>query len=492
MSLRQKAVRGVFWSAIQNWGASLVATLVLLVLARVLEKEAFGLVAIASAIVLFMEIFLKQGFGQALIQKAELEPEHLDTAFWTGVLLAIVMTTAGVAVAGVVATIYREPDLVPVIRWLSLTFILGAFGHTQHALLRREMAFKSLAIRQLMGALGGGAVGIGMALWGFGVWSLVGQVLATAMVSSVVLWMACDWRPRLVFSGRHLKELWSFGVFAMGVNLLAFFTRRSDMLLIGYFLGTKPAAFYFLAVRLLSFMTQVFTQTISAVALPTFSRIQHDSQQTRNAFYTATQMTSLIAFPAFAGLAALAPELVPVLSGVGWEPSIPVVRILAFFGMVDAVSHFTGPVILAKGKASWRFGLGCLDALTQVIAVLIAVQWGITAVAIACLIRIALVFPVFLLGVHRLIRLDFAAYLHRSVMPVVGSLLMAVAVLGAKWLLADLLAPPVLLAACIVIGVLVYSLLIVLFARSLANQTRDLLLLAILPGTRRATEEGSI
>jgi len=489
VSLRQKAIKGVFWSGVQNWGASLIATLVLFVLARFLGEEEFGLLGIALVFILLMELVLKQGFGQALVQKQELEPEHVHTAFWTGMVLAVVMTVLGVATAGVVAAVYDEPALAPVIRWLSLSFVIGALGHTQHALLRRELAFKSLAIRQLVAAIAGGVVGIGMALAECGVWSLVGQVLATGAVGSFVLWIACDWRPQPKFSGRHLKELWSFGIFAMGVNFLAFLTRRFDMLLIGLCLGTGPAGLYFIGFRLLSAMLQVFTHTVAAVALPTFSRIQHDPQQMRNAFYTATQMTGLIAFPAFVGLAALAPELVPVLFGKGWDASVPVVRVLALLGIIQALVHFTGPVILAKGKASWRFGLGCLDALAQVTAVLFAVQWGIVAVAVACAVRIALTYPVFLLGVHRLITLDFAAYAYRSVVPVVGSLLMAGAVLGAKWLLADLLAPPLLLATCIAVGVLVYSLVIFLFARPLANQTLDLLLLAVMPGGPQPSEE---
>lgn len=492
MSLRQKTVKGVFWSGIQNWGAGLIATLVLFVLARLLAKEEFGLVGIALVFILLIELVLKQGFGQALVQKDELEPKHLDTAFWTGLCLAIAMMIVGVAIAGVVAAVYEEPGLAPVIRWLSLSFPVGALGYTQEALLRRDLAFKGLAIRQLIAATGGGVVGIAMALWGCGVWSLVGQVLATGAVGSVVLWIACDWRPRLVFSRRHLQELWAFGVFAMGVSLLSFLTRRCDVLLIGYFLGKGPAGTYFVAFRLLAAMTQVFTQTVAAVGLPTFSRIQHQPEQLRNAFYTATQMTSLIAFPAFLGLAALAPELVPVLFGEGWDVSIPVVRFLALFGIIQALFHFTGLVILAKGKPSWRFGLGCLDALAQVVAVLIAVQWGIVAVAIACLVRITLTFPMFLAGVHKLIRLDFATYLYRLVTPVVGSLLMAVVVLGAKWLLVDSLSPMVLLACCVAIGVLVYSLFVVLLARSLARQTWDLLLLAVLPGGPEESSEGPV
>ena len=490
MSLRQKTVKGVFWAGFQNWGASLIATVVLLVLARLLPKEEFGVVGIALVFILLIDLVLKQGCGQTLVQKDELEPEHLDTFFWTGMVLAIVMTVIALATADAIAAIYQEPQLARVLKWLSLSFPAGALGYTQDALLRRSLAFKSLAIRQIVGAVGGGGVGVTMALWGCGIWSLVGQVLATFAVGSVVLWLTCDWRPRLAFSRSHLQELWKFGALAMGVSLLTFLTRRVDLLLIGYVLGKGPAGAYFIAYRILATMTQVFTQTVAAVALPTFSRIQHHPEQTRNAFYTASQMTSLIAFPVFFGLALLAPELMPALFGDGWDASVPVVRYLALFGIIQALAHFTGLVILAQGKPSWRFGLGCLDALIQVLAVSIAVQWGIVAVAVACLVRIAMTYPVFLLSVHKLIGLDFATYLHRSMMPVIGSSLMAAVVLGTKWLLVDSLSPMMLLACCVVIGALAYSSFVALLARSLAREAWDLLLLAALPGRQEAADEG--
>lgn len=483
MRLHEKAVKGVFWSGIQNCGSSVVAALVLFVVTCYVPKEDFGLVGIALAFILFMELVLKQGFAQALVQRAKLDPEHLDTAFWTGIGLAVVISAGCVFSAEWVAAVYNEPDLTPVLRWLSVCLLTGSLGYTQEAILRRRLAFKILAIRQLLAVLGGGVVGIGMAILGYGIWSLVGQLVTTGVIGAAVLWLACNWRPGLKFSGRHLRELWSFSVFVMGVNVLVFVTRRSDMLLIGYFLGIGPAGIYFVAFRLLSAVTQAFTQTIAAVALPTFSRIQHDAQQMRHAFGTATQITALISFPVFVGLATLAPELVSVLFGEDWTGCVPVVRLLAMSGCVQALFHFTGPVILAKGKASMRFWLALLNASVQVVAVLIAVHWGIVAVALAGLVRISLMYPVFMLMVRRLITVDLKASLYRSLMPTVATVLMSTAVFALNRLLVGFLPPAASLGVCIAVGVLVYSSLIFAFARPLADQTLSLLRLAVLPSS---------
>ncbi len=481
MSLRQKSIQGVFWSAVQNWGASLLSGVVLLVLAHLLPAASFGLVALAAAFIAFLEILLRQGFAVAVVQRQELEPLHLTTAFWTGIGVAVVLTTLGVTCAGLVAAVFNEPELAPIIRWFSLGILIVAFGNTHQAILRRELAFKSLAIRSLAASVGGGAVGIGMALSGCGVWSLVGQNLAAGLIGTIVLWTSTTWRPGLAFSLRHLRDLWAIGIFVTGVNLLNFVGLRIDTFLVGYFLGSEMLGFYFLAHRILSVLLTVLAQTVSSVALSTFSRLQHDLNQMRTAMYTATQMTGLVAIPILLGLSLTADVFVPTLFGENWNASIPVLRMLALFGIVQAMTHFNGPVILACGKASWRFGLAAFEALAQVIAISISVRWGLTAVATACLIRILLTSPISVWVVYKLIRIDPIIYLRRYLAPLGASLIMAGAVLGVKHLIGTRLGDAETLVVCVLVGAGVYSLVIWIGARTLAVQAWEFFRIAVAP-----------
>src|SRR5688572_7347173 len=179
MSLRQKAAKGIFWSVIQKWGRAAISILTFVVLSRLLAPEAFGLVALATVFTVFMELFLDQGFGAAIVQRSELEPEHLDTAFWINIVTGILMTIGLIAASGFIASIFEEPRLAPVLRWLSIIFILSSLSSTQISILQRKLAFKSLATRSLVATAVGGVVGMTMAFAGFGVWSLVGQDLVT-------------------------------------------------------------------------------------------------------------------------------------------------------------------------------------------------------------------------------------------------------------------------------------------------------------------------
>lgn len=491
MNLREKAIQGVFWTGVQNWGSNLATTIVLLILARLLGVRTFGLVALASVFIAFLQIFQRQGLAQAVVQRADLKSGHLNAAFWISLASGIVLTVVGVAAAGPVAFVLArwQPSpinvalLASVIQWLSLSFLIAALGNTPQAILRRNLAFKSLAMRSLASSLVGGIVGVAMALNGFGVWSLVGQRLTSALAGTITLWMACHWWPGVAVSAKHFRDLFGFGVYLMGNETVAFFNRRMPDLLIGVLLGPVALGYYTVGFRLLLIMRRLFTQSISGVALPTFSRLQHDHAQMGQALLTATSMTSLLAIPAFLGMAVLAPELVAGLIGEKWNQSVPIMQILAFIGIMQSVTSFNGPVIVACGKPSWALGLGVLNAVANVVVLTIAVHWGIVVVAAAFVIRGYACAPLPLLAVRKLIGLSITRYLRQLTAPVAGSLAMVVFVYAAKRVLTDALNLHALLVVCVVVGVLTYTLAIHLIAPGRLRQAVEYVRLALPSGS---------
>lgn len=479
MSLREKAVKGVVWSAVQNWGSSLVGALVFLILANLLDAEAFGLLALAAVFSAFLAVFQRQGFIQAIIQRADLTPGHLDTAFWISSLSGLALAAGFYASADLIARICGQPALTAILQWLAITVFIEALGTTPRAILRRRFAFKSLAIQALVASTAGGIVGVGMAVKGFGVWSLVGQQLVVSITGTAVLWAASRWRPGLGVSVRHSRDLFGFGVYAMGNELVAFFNVRTPDLLIGTYLGTEALGYYTVGHRLLLILTQLFTQTVRVVALPVLSRLQHDPAQMRQALLTATRMTSLLAFPAFLGAAALAPELVLALFGEKWERSIPIMQILAFMGIVRSVTFFNTPVIIACGKPAWAFVIALTNAVANVVVISVAVRWGIVAVAGAFVIRGYVFSPLALWAVCKLIRLDPMSYLRQFAAPLGASLGMVLAVMVAKHFLLDVTTVRVVLPLCILIGGAVYSLTVLLAAPVVVREALELLRVAL-------------
>ena len=474
MNLRKQAVKGVVWSGIQRLGTQVISFVVFSLLARLLGPEAFGLVALADVFLAFMRVFTEQGFSQAIVQRQELEPEHLDTAFWINLTISGLLTAIGMTGAPLIASWFNQPEIAPIIRWLSLGFILSAFNSIQQAIFTRRLSFKALAARSLVAQLVAGVVGVVMAFLGFGVWSLVGQRLVNQFVAILVLWWVSDWKPGLRVSKRHFQELFAFGVNILAFYILNFFNQRSDNFLIGYFLGPEALGYYAIAYRLLELSRELVTTT-SQVALPAFSRLQSEPEKLRQGYYTATQLTCLIAFPVFLGLSALAPELIPAMFGNQWTPSIQVMQILMFVGIVHAIGGINGNVILAMGRSDWTLKVNIINAATNVTAFILAVQWGIVAVATVFVIRAYLIpLPIFLWMVRKLIRIDLRTYVSCLTGPLLGTLTMVAALLGAKYLLNDLIGLYGLLAVCLAIGSLVYVGAIRLISPALFRKVLDL------------------
>ncbi len=480
MSLREKAAKGIFWSIIQKWGREAISFLTFIALSRLLEPEAFGLVAMALIFTVFVDIFLDQGFGAAIVQRDDLEPGHLDTAFWISIMSGVLLTGAGIASARFIASFYNEPRLTPILAWLSVTFVISAFSSTQIAILQRKLAFKSLAARSMAATFGGGVVGVGMALAGFGVWSLVAQNLVNGLVAALVLWRASDWRPGLKVSVQHYKDLFGFGLSVVGNNLLKVLVRRTDDFLIGYYLGPTLLGYYTIGYRLLLVIIRLVTGISNSVAFPTFSRLQQNPKRMRRAFYNVTQYTSLLAFPVFIGAAILAPEMVPALFGDQWLPSVPVMQVLSMIGILQSVVFFNGSIMRASGKPSWEFAIMLLNTVCSVIAFMLVVRLGIVAVAASFVVVGYLVAPFSYQAVRKLIHIQLGTYLRQFVAPLSASLVMVAAVLGVRQLAAPYdLNLYLELFIAVAVGALTYLLIIGLTARKLSQQVLELAMMML-------------
>jgi len=474
MDLKKKTIAGVVWSAIEKLGNQVISFVVFFVLARLLGPESFGLVALADVYLVFVQVFTDQGFNQAIVQRQNLDPEHLDTAFWINLVISVGLTLVSFISAGWVARAFNEPQLESIIRWLSLVFILSAFNGIQHAIFTRRLAFKKLSIRSLIAQLAGGIIGVSMALMGFGVWSLVCQRLVNQFVSILVLWWVSDWKPGLQVSKRHFQELFSFGVNILGIKVLAFFNKRSDDFLIGYFLGSVTLGYYAIAYRLLNTVTVLIT-TMTQVGFPAFSQLQTEPDKLRQAYYSGTQFAALIAFPIFLGLSSLSSELMPVMFGDQWTASIPVMQILMFIGIVHALGSLNTNIILVMGKPDWALKVNIVNTMANVTAFITVVKWGIVAVASAFVIRGYIIpLPTFIIMVKKLLKTSFKTYFEQLAAPLLASLVMVAVILGSKSILYSYLNVYGVLAVCAIIAPLTYGLSIRILSPKLFNQVVEL------------------
>lgn len=489
MSLRKQAARGVFWSAARNWGYQISSLVVFAVLSRLLTPEAFGLVALATLFIEFTKLITEQGMADALVQRKNLEPEHLDTAFWVSLGFGTGLTIIMASTSGLVANLVNEPDVAPILAWLSLRLAISGLSNVQMALLARELRFATLTLRTLSAVVVGGIVGVSAALAGAGVWSLVAQALTMEVVGVVALWTASDWRPRARFSRERFKELFVFGANVVGFRVLRFANRRVDNLMIGTFLGATALGFYVVGYRLLNLIINMTTSVIGSVAFPVFSKIQENRGRVRSAYYRSIRLTALASFPAFAGVIAIAPEATRLLFGNQWDASIPVMRVLALAGLVQSILFVDSTVIKSLGKPSWRVAIMGGTTVALVLAFAIAVQFGIVQVAIAMVVVTYATAPVWLYASNRLIGLRAGTYLRQVWAPMLSATVMAGVVFATKLLVADL---SLLwrVAIAVAVGVATYGALLWITAKPAAKEAWELFRMSLPGRARRSRHPG--
>lgn len=434
--LRDKAVQSTLWSFLDLWGSKVGSFVIFFALVRLLPPEAFGLLSLAWIFIIFIQNFGDLGFTDAVIQREELEPEHLDTAFWTSVVTSLLLLGAVIAALPFAARFVDDDLLLDIVLWLSACLPLRSLTRVQNALLRREFRFKTLTLRSVLATLAGGAVGIAMAVAGYGVWSLVGQQLVFYVVSTLVLWSAASWTPTWSFSRRHFGELFTFGRSVIGARTMDFVNRRSDSVLIGVFLGPVALGYYTVASKIVLVLTESLMKVITSVSLPVFSRMQRNVEQLRRTYYGAVKLLGLLIVPAFVGVAVSAPVVVPTVFGEVWTASIPVMQALALLGIAQCMFNLESGLLLAAGKPQWRFQLNVFTTAASLVAFFLSYQWGIVAVALAFAVRGYLMLPAAVFLTKRLLGFSLGGYLRQYVTPAVG----AAAVLLVAWLMPLLMA----------------------------------------------------
>jgi len=425
MSLRNKAIHGAKWSTAQNTIGQAIDFVIFITLARMLGPEEFGLVAIAVVFISFIAPFISQGLGAAIIQRSEIEIAHLNTVFWSNLTLGVLLTALIASSAGWWANVFSDQRLESVLIWIAPCSLFYSLTIVQEAILRREIRFKTLAYRSLFSKTTGGVVAIVLAINDFGVWSLVARQLTVSCMNVFLLWRICDWRPQLQFSKRHFADLFPFGVRELGNKLLVFVNRRSDNLLIGYFLGPASLGFYNIAYRFVFVVLQLVTKSVSQVGMPAFSRLQHIPKRLTRAFYDVTQITTLLSFPIFIGMMFLATEIVVVFLGESWLPAIPVLQVLVLIGIAQSILAPMVSVIIGVGKPGVRLKLQFIDSVLNLVGFFIVVHWGIVAVAASYVIIGFALIPLWYRAILRSIPVDNGDYLKTMKAPFWGAVMMS-------------------------------------------------------------------
>ena len=457
MSARRVVARSLSWASAETWGVSALSAVTLLLLARLIGPAEFGLAALALGIVHFLHLFVEVVFHDAIVQRETLDESHVDTAWCASAAAGIGLAGACVLWSPAAAALFGAPELDAVLDWMALSLIFGGVSGVLVARLRREMEFRAVALRSLVGRTAGAAVGIALALAGFGVWSLVAQHVIAAAAAALCVWIAVPRRPRLRFAPARFRELLRFALPAFGSHLVWNATQRALPLLVGYLLGTTPLGYFNVAHRMVDTVRAGFGSAVSHVSLVLFSRRQRDRAALGRLYREATGLTCAAVLPVFAGLAVCAAPLVAVLLGPGWEPAAPVVQVLAAGAMLGFVRFFPSVALRAVGRPELTLIVAVVGFAASIGALLVFGRSGLLAAALAWVAFEPAKLPLSLWLVRRALGIGWVAQLRPAAAPLGAALGMGAAVAALQGPLADWPAW-VRLAASVPTGAALYAL----------------------------------
>ena len=408
-SLTAKTLAGVKWSYVSTLFNSIAQIGLTSVMARLLEPDAFGLVAMAGVVLSFGQYFAQMGVGQALIQKRDLTDFDIRAGFTSSFILGLVFCAIFWLNAPIIGSYYKNEAVIPIVRAMALAFVINGLSTTANSLLRRNLDFRSIAVTEIVSYLiGYGGVGISMAYNGFGAWSLVASSLTQSTISSILFNLFARHNHVFVFQWKHFLPLYSYGGKVSFVSVLEFFGSSLDTFFIGRFLGSVWLGLYNRAFLLSNIVVQNSISSLSRVLFPVFSQLNNEKERLSVNYLIILKLSGALIFPTSFGMAAAANNIVLSLLGPKWINAIPLVRLLALIVPFHFLTHFAGVVLDSTSKLNVKIMIQCLYISLLGILYLSSIKHGIYAIAISLAIGTLFRHIAYMFVTFRLLNIKFS------------------------------------------------------------------------------------
>lgn len=428
------------------------------VLAKLLEPKYYGVMAISNAVTTFAGLFRDLGTTAALIQAKDATEEVKSTSFWItsamGAFLAIVLACIAAPIAGY----YKEPELFWVMLIIAASFPVSAMAAVHATMMERAGRFRELTYLEVSVQAISLMCAIGLALLGFGVYSLAAPSLLVGVISTTYLLRAYKWWPTTRPTRESLGRVASFSANLTGFNLINYFARNADTMIIGRVLGAAPLGIYTAGMKLMLFPLQSITWVSNRALFPVLSQAQHNPKHFKELYLNTVAFVALLTFPLMTGLWITREEFVLVVYGDKWHGLETIIAWLAPVGLLQSVNSTTGTVYMAKGVTHLLLRVGTASAIVQVAAFVVGAQYGIAEVAAAYLVANLFTIVPNLLIVLKLLKASVVEGLRAVLAPATCTALMALACVLLRWQLNHRVSPAALLLAEIIAGALVYAL----------------------------------
>ncbi len=365
-SLKDKTVKGVAWSGIDNVVQAGVTFVVSIVLARLLSPDDYGLIGIITIFTAVCTVIINGGFTTALIRKKDATDDDYNTVFIINLVLSFLLYAVIFVCSPFIADFFQRKELVTLIQVSSLDMIIGAMALVQQTRLTKRIDFKTQAKITLVASVCSGVVGIAMAIAGFGVWSLVAQTLSSRMFRTVLLWFYNKWVPKLKFSSRSFHELFGFGWKMMASRILDTVWKELYQVVVGKFYSPATLGQYTRAKHFSQLFSSNLTSVIQRVTYPVLSNIQDDKERMVLAYRRIIKVTMFITAISMFALGAVSEPLLYCLIGPKWHEAATYLPLICITGSTYPLHAINLNMLQVQGRSDLFL---CLEVIKKIIGI---------------------------------------------------------------------------------------------------------------------------
>jgi O-antigen/teichoic acid export membrane protein len=428
-SLKEKAVKSVFWLGGAKLVGQAITWVLTLLLVRILTPEDFGLVGLAAAYQAFVIIIYDLNLGSALVQTPELRKDDPSTCFWFIIGLSILLYCMTWMVSPFLSVFFNNPKVVQIVRVFAVGTLIDSLQIVPFWLLSRNLDFDKRAKAEFSSNLIYAVLQISLAFAGYGVWSLVFGYISKYAVLCVLTYHFSQWRPELTFHYSRLRQLLRFSLPLTGAKILRLVSARTDVIVIGRFFNTTVLGNYNVAMDLSRIPHDKIMTIVTQIAYPTFSRHSESLRELRHYFLKLNYLLVLFLLPLYVGGYLIAEDLIVVLLTDKWLAATLPFQVFCILGMFQSLNHYSFMILNARGKSVMNLVLSALSAVVLPSGFLIGSRSGIQGICYSWLVTYPLLFCLTLHITLKDIGLSLFTYLRSLLHPLVGTAVMGMMVL---------------------------------------------------------------
>lgn len=380
--LKTKTARGLLWGGVGNGLIQLLNLVFGIFLARILTPEDYGMVGYLTIFTVLGSSIQECGFTNALVNQKVVRHEDYNAAFWFSLMLGVACYLILFFSAPLIADFYGEPRLVPLSRFLFLSFVFSSTVTAHHGYLMKHLMVKQKTLSQVLGLVVSGTLGVILACNGFAYWGIASQTVSYVFVYSIAMWCFSPWRPTFSMNFEPLKGMLKFSVKVLITNVFIHINNNIFSVLLGRLFTGRDVGNYTQAAKWNQMGSSTIGNMIQGVAQPVLKEVEDDRDRQRNVFRKMLRFTSFVSFPAMFGLALVAQEFIAIAITEKWNDSAIIMQLLCVWGAFFPIGTLYTNMILSKGKSSvYMYGTIALGVL-QLLMLIIMSHYGIRVMII--------------------------------------------------------------------------------------------------------------